>query len=132
MSEIVAFDFDGTLTVEDGMRRFQRWNWRMLDRLRWHDAKGDAIVIVTARYAPEMDEHLSARGQKTLRGFPLVHASVQRLRLPVQGVIFTEGNLKGPYLTALEVNLLYDDQAEQRSSAIEHGVRARLPLKDLR
>jgi hypothetical protein len=129
MENIIAFDFDGTLTVEDSGGRFLRWNTRMMDRLRYHAAIGHAVIIVTGRHGEARDRELSAAGYEELQGFPLVHAAVEKFHLPVVGIIFTDGALKGPVLLSLEVSMLYDDQVEQRMSAVEYGVRARLPVQ---
>lgn len=121
---IVAFDFDNTLTREDARGRFVGWRLRGLNRLRRHALTGDLVLIVTARQDIEEDRRLSAEGRRWLAGYPLVHASVDRFRLPVEGIVFTDRKLKGPTLAELEVALLYDDLPEQRASAIEHGITA--------
>ena len=98
MSRVIAFDFDNTLTVEEWGKP-TGWNERMLRRMRLHAYEGDVIIIVTARHGQEADERLSALGWERVGAYPLVYASVARRRLPVGAVFFTDGALKGPFLS---------------------------------
>ena len=127
MSRVIAFDFDNTLTVEEWGKP-TGWNERMLRRMRLHAFEGDVIIIVTARHGQEADERLSSLGWEQVGSYPLVYASVARHRLPVGAVFFTDGALKGPFLVELGAEVLYDDNPEQRLSAVEHGIEAIVPL----
>lgn len=127
MSRVIAFDFDNTLTVEEWGKP-TGWNERMLRRMRLHAYDGDVIIIVTARHGQEADERLSALGWERVGAYPLVYASIAKYKMPVGAVFFTDGALKGPFLTELGVEVLYDDSPEQRLSAVEHGVEAIVPL----
>ena len=126
LGKTVAFDFDNTITREEAGRPVG-WNRKMILRLRRHAAAGDTILIATARTGFEEDQRLSAAGVSRVGHWPLVHASIDALGLPVDGVLFTSGCLKGPFLHELNVALLYDDSPEQRLSAVEHGITAVSP-----
>jgi len=127
MSQVVAFDFDNTLTVEE-FGKPTGWNDRMIRRLKIHALDGDVVIIVTARHGQEEDEHLSALGWERVGEWPLVYATIRKLNLPVSAVFFTNGEPKGPYLVELGVTRLYDDDIDQRISAVEHGVEAVIPF----
>ena len=128
---IVAYDFDGTLTHENGDGTFRSFNWAAFNQLRRYKRLGWRIYIVTARTNLSADHQLSEE-YDFWDGFPLVYATIRSFRLPINGVLFTDGALKGPYLANLEGDLLVDDRVDQRSSAVIHGVRAQPPPRSHR
>lgn len=124
----VAFDFDGTLTLEDADAQYLGPNPRMIAKLRDHAARGDEVWIVTARSGRARDKAASRRGHRWLAsGHPRVHAFLDEHMLPVAHIVFTSLGAKGPHLKHHGISLIYDDQEGQRQSAVDAGVQALPP-----
>jgi len=102
-SKIASFDFDETLAVE------MEPIWECIEALIDYSNQGYKIVIVTARdnYQKSEVEHF-----------------VESWELPVEDIICTNMELKGPYLEKIGAELHVDDNEEQLQSVKDHGVKA--------
>ena len=111
----VSFDFDGTL------HRDGRPLWPCLALLRWHDQCGHRVVIVTTRtYAHEEADwwHVHEPNRVTVDAF------LSRYRLHVGNVIFTDHQPKADTLLRHGIELHYDDDPLEVTSAQAAGVQA--------
>lgn len=103
--KIVSFDFDHTLY--DTFISFPRWE--ILNYLKLLSQTGNKIIIVTARQNEERFE---------------VERFIQKHKLPVKDIYFTNQGLKGPILKDLGVLKHIDDCPFQLQSAIDYGIEA--------
>jgi len=113
---LVSFDFDSTLALPQETGAWKP-NWAMLHRMMWHLARGDSVIIVTAR-SKQMEPYASMSGAPQVKDF------VYAYQLPISEIYFTGGRLKGPSLHRLGVELHYDDKDEEIEEAEAWGIRA--------
>ena len=114
---IVSFDFDGTLH-RDGDPVLPA-----LTLLRWHDQRGDSVLIVTTRTKSHeaLEWWQSHEPQRVL-----VAEFIASHHLPIQSVIFTAHERKATSLAHHGINLHYDDDPVEIAAAEAIGVRALL------
>ena len=111
----MSFDFDGTLH-RDGDPVLPT-----LDLLRWHDQRGDRVLIVTTR----TESHEAMEWWQANEPHRVVVADfIASHHLPVQSVIFTAHEHKAASLAHHEINLHYDDDPVEIAAAEAIGVRA--------
>lgn len=99
----VSFDFDDTLY--DTFIAVPRWE--ILDYMHSLSDQGHKIIIVTARQDKDREK---------------VEQFVQKHKLPVCEIYFTNRELKGPILRELGVSKHVDDCPHQLKSAEDYGV----------
>jgi hypothetical protein len=115
-SPVVTFDFDETLVEEQFGSSYMfggtlNPNSKMVSLLKLYHQNGYRIYIVTARYEREGEEVL---------------AFVEQHQLPVEDVIFTGRQYKGPFLAELGSTLHFDDSKEEVEFAANMGINTRL------
>lgn len=104
-NQIISFDFDSTMTKpyfdsENGTweagnpRNNMHYHSDNIELLKKYAAQGYKIYIVTSR---------------KIKDIPEVETFIQKLNLPVERVIGTDGKNKGPILQDLGVILHHDD-----------------------
>jgi len=126
--KIYSFDFDNTLakykidpldnerTVYDGPHE------ENLNKLKQLVADGNTVYIVTARHK---DEPLYHDISPTPEGF------VEEQNLTVDGIYYTNGQLKAPKLLKLGVTEHWDDSKEEITAADAVGIRTHfVPTQD--
>ena len=123
-SKIVCVDFDDCLAMtkldDDYGLVYSGPNLDMINRVLAHRANGANIFIVTARIESLEGVDSFSKGHEGHR--PNVREFLQDYNITVDRIVFTNHDLKGPYLKALSADLHYDDDPEQISSAITYGV----------
>lgn len=111
----VSFDFDGTLH-RDGDPALPT-----LDLLRWHDQRGDRVLIVTTR----TESHEALEWRQAHEPHRVVVADfIASHHLPVQSAIFTAHEQKAASLARHGINLHYDDDPAEIAAAEAIGIRA--------
>lgn len=111
----VSFDFDGTLHRDGDPIHVT------LDLLRWHDQRGDRVLIVTTRteFHEALDWwHAHEPDRVLVADFIASH------HLPVQSVIFTAHEPKAASLARHGIDLHYDDDPAEIAAAAAIGIRA--------
>jgi len=76
---------------------------------------GDTVIIVTARRRA-MEDYTAMGAAMAVENF------VEKYQVPVAGIHFTEGQLKGKTLRRMGVDLHYDDDEEEIEEAEVWGV----------
>lgn len=111
----VSFDFDGTL------HRDGKPIYATLALLRWHDQRGDYVLIVTTR----TESHEQPAWWQLHEPHRVVVADfIARHCLPVQSVIYTAHERKAASLAHHRIDLHYDDDPVETAAAELIGIRA--------
>ncbi len=104
----VSFDFDGTLHCNG------RPLWPALTVLRWHHRAGHRVMIVTTR-TESHERPAWWRVHEPNR--VIVREFLRRYCLPVLGVVFTSHKPKIATLVCNRIELHYDDDPAEVTSA---------------
>lgn len=111
----VSFDFDGTLHRDGDPIHVT------MALLRWHDQRGDHVLIVTTR----TESHEALEWRQAHEPHRVVVADfIASHHLPVQSVIFTAHEQKAASLARHGITLHYDDDPAEIAAAESIGIRA--------
>lgn len=115
----VSFDFDDTLCLStDGGNAP---NPEIVSLLMKHHADGERCIIITARDPEhESDEWIAENEPHRIKVSDFVRAH----NLPVERVVFTNHEPKGPVCLRNNVRLHYDDREDEIVSCSGCGVKA--------
>ncbi len=110
--DVVTFDFDQTIVKSflnktvDGEETYQYGgvNKEIIKRIKSFKQAGKTVFIVTSR-----DNHLE-------EGESAIKPTLQRLKIDVDGVFYTNGELKAQKLYELGSTLHFDDDPEEREA----------------
>lgn len=123
--KVYTFDFDNTIMMtrpdEDWGEVVDGPNQKIIKLMHEYDQNGDRVIIVTSRH--EKQEHSQWYDRDHPAYMPSVSEYVQKYDLPVDGVVFTNGDLKANKLIELRSDLHYDDDEEEIAAAKESGIK---------
>jgi FMN phosphatase YigB (HAD superfamily) len=121
----ITFDFDDTIMM---LRPSEDWgsvvdgpNKKIINLMKKHKKMGDRVIIVTSRLqnretgGPWEEEHPAY--------MPSVQEYIDKYNLPVEQVVFTNGDLKAQHLLKLRSDLHFDDDEQELAAANEVGIK---------
>jgi len=137
---IATFDFDNTLAFSHWGEEEDDWvfdgpNQEIINTLRDYHREGTKVYIITSRYKEVKDEdgnwysfHPRTKpSKKYFKGYQMpVWNFVQKYGLPIEDVIFTNGEIKSKAedgLIEIGSEIHYDDDIDEINAAQEAGVR---------
>ena len=114
--KVVTFDFDDTLSLAHFDHDESEWihdgpHIPFIEKLKQHKAAGETVFVVTSRHESNESSAMAHPEQRAVQEFLDEHG------IKVDGVYFTNGQLKVEKLLELGTSLHHDDDPEEIDAA---------------
>ena len=121
----ITFDFDDTIMMtrpdEDWGTVVDGPNEKIIELMKKHKENNDRVLIVTSRM---QKNETGGRWEKEHPAYmPSVQEYIEEHGLPVEQVVFTNGDLKAQHLLRLRSDLHFDDDEEELAEANKVGIK---------
>ena len=121
---VVTFDFDDTLSLSHFDPELDSgWihdgpHMPFIEKIKKHKAAGNTVHVVTSRHEANESKALENPDQKAVQEFLDEHG------IEVDGVFFTNGQVKVEKLLELGASMHHDDDPEEIHAAEQAGITA--------